>query len=144
MPNVRLLHTADWHLGSRHGPLARFNTIDEQFKGVERVLDLAADQNADVLLVAGDVFDTTPKHLPALTKRLAGLLEPRLRDGLHVVLLPGNHDDRDHFRMMEGLLAIGDAGDRFIVATRPEVRLAAGLAFALIPYPSRGLCSTGT
>lgn len=136
MSNVRLLHTADWHLGTRHGPLARFNTEDDQFAGVERVLDLAEAHDADVLLVAGDVFDATPKQLPALTKRLVALLEPRLQAGLHVVLLPGNHDVREHFHMMRRLLALGDAAERLIVATRPEVRLVAGLAIALVPYPS--------
>jgi exonuclease SbcD len=101
---MRILHTSDWHLGKK---LKTFDREDEQFTQVEHVCRLTEDHNVDVLLIAGDIFDVSParaKQLPSLTRRLADMLKPRLEAGLHVVLLPGNHDDREHFRMMHALL----------------------------------------
>jgi len=98
---MRILHTADWHLGACLGVHDR---TDELFAQAERVLRLAEDHSADVLLVAGDLFDHRTQ--PALTKRLADLIGPYIRRGLHIVLVPGNHDNRDHFRMMHAPLTL--------------------------------------
>ncbi|MFQ5568233.1 MAG: exonuclease SbcCD subunit D [Rhodothermales bacterium] len=104
---LRILHTADWHLGTRHGPLGRFKAQDDQFDALERLISLAREHDAQVLLVAGDVFDAQPRDLPAVTKRLARALATFLNEDRHVILLPGNHDRREHFRMMRALLDVG-------------------------------------
>jgi DNA repair protein SbcD/Mre11 len=128
---MRILHTADWHLGARLGVHDR---TDELFAQAERVLRLAEDHSADVLLVAGDLFDHRTQ--PALTKRLADLIGPYIRRGLHVVLVPGNHDNRDHFRMMHALLTL-EQGQRghFHVVQSWELLCIEGVQFAAIPYP---------
>jgi len=135
---LRILHTADWHLGTRRGPFARFNAEDDQFAAVERMLTLAQEHDVQVLLVAGDVFDAQPRDLPAVTKRLAQMLAPSIKDGLHVILLPGNHDRREHFRMMRALLDLGDeASHRLVVVEKPDVVTIENVAFALVPYPTK-------
>jgi DNA repair exonuclease SbcCD nuclease subunit len=108
------------------------------FDQVEKVCQLAEQYEADVLLVAGDVF--ARRTLPGLTKRLAGILAPRVRYGMHVILVPGNHDDREHFRMMHALLALeqGQSERVHIVQTR-EILLIEGVQFAVVPYPTREL-----
>ncbi len=132
---MRILHTSDWHLGSR---LSGHDRTEEMFDQVEKVCQLAEQHEADVLLVAGDVF--ARRTLPGLTKRLAGILAPRVRRGMHVVLVPGNHDDREHFRMMHALLALdqGQSERVHIVQTR-EILLIEGVQFAVVPYPTREL-----
>ena len=50
---MRILHTADWHLGDRLGRIDR--TADLR-AAVERVAGLCESERADVLLVAGDLF----------------------------------------------------------------------------------------
>src|SRR5262245_52926329 len=52
-PMMRILHTADWHLGDRMG---RIDRTDDLRKAVERVADCCHQENVDVLLVAGDLF----------------------------------------------------------------------------------------
>lgn len=132
---MRILHTADWHLGKS---LRGYKREDEQFDQVERVLGLTRERDVDVLLVAGDVFDTRPKKLAGLTKRLADLLRPHLAGGLHVVLVPGNHDEREHFRMMRALLNLNEeATSRLHIVETKDVFTIDGVQFGVLPYPSR-------
>ncbi len=128
---MRILHTADWHLGARLGVHDR---TDDMFRQAERVLQLAEEHHADLLLVAGDLFDHRTN--PALTKRLADFLGPYVRRGLQVLLMPGNHDNREHFRMMRALLTLeqGQSGRIHVVQTAEIVPIG-GVQFATIPYP---------
>ena len=56
----RLLHLADVHLGARHqdlGPAAS-GQRERQFEAFRRAIDLALEERVDVVLVAGDLFDS--------------------------------------------------------------------------------------
>jgi exonuclease SbcD len=130
---MRILHTADWHLGSR---LDGRDRSDELFLQIERICDLAIQHRADVLLVAGDVFERR-NNLPELTRRLATILAPHVQQGLHVILVPGNHDDRAHFRMMHALLGleVGHSERVHVIQTRDILNIG-GVQFAIIPYPT--------
>ena len=88
---LRVLHTADWHLGRRHGalpPAARHELGRARYEAVERLLALATRMEVDAILCAGDLFDE-PEPDPVVTEPLAGAL--RLQR-IPIVLLPGNHD----------------------------------------------------
>ena len=51
---MRLLHTADWHLGRMlHGAAL----IDDQAHVLDQLVELARDARVDAVLVAGDVYD---------------------------------------------------------------------------------------
>lgn len=130
---MRILHTADWHLGSQH---YGYDRTDELFQQVEQVLGIVRDQEVEVLLIAGDVFEKRRTALPELTKRLSEILAPFIRDGLHVVLIPGNHDDREHFEMMDALLTLEQGqSERVHVFKRKQIMTIKGVQFAAIPYP---------
>jgi len=91
---LKILHTADWHLGLR---FSRFRREEDRIKltrarlqVVERILDLAEQYQVDAVLCAGDLFDgPNPPSYPAE-------LLKRFRDLKHwkrpIFLLPGNHD----------------------------------------------------
>jgi exonuclease SbcD len=87
-----------------------------------------------VLLVAGDVFVTKAAEV---TKRLAEVLSPHVRRGLHVILVRGNHDKPEHFRMMQALLAMeqGESERVHVIQTRDIVKVN-GVQFAIVPYPT--------
>ena len=86
---MRLIHTSDWHLGHRFHGRRRY---EEQERFLDWLAGLIEEQGIDVLLVAGDVFDTTTPGSRALTlyyrflHRLAG------SPCRHVILIGGNHD----------------------------------------------------
>lgn len=86
---MRLIHTSDWHLGHRFYGRHRY---EEQQYFLDWLAGLIEAEHIDVLLVAGDVFDTTTPGSRALTlyyrflHRLAG------SSCRHVVVIGGNHD----------------------------------------------------
>ena len=51
---MRIIHTSDWHLGARLGSQ---NRLDDQFARLRELCDYIDREEADLLLVAGDVFD---------------------------------------------------------------------------------------
>ena len=51
---MKILHTADWHLGKR---LDRFSRLEEQVLVMNEIVQIADEQNVDMVLIAGDLFD---------------------------------------------------------------------------------------
>jgi len=135
---MRILHTSDWHLGAMY---RGFDRTGELFDQVRRVCRICEEQEVDVLLVAGDIFERLQRQrLHDVTKDLCGILAPFIRKGLRVVMVPGNHDYRDHFRLMKSLLELeqGCAG-RVCVAQGCDIFEIDGVQFAVVPYPEREL-----
>jgi DNA repair protein SbcD/Mre11 len=87
---MRLLHTSDWHLGQY---LHNFDRHYEHQCFLDWLLDTLVSENADVLLVAGDVFDNTNPSAPALRQFYRFLQQVRSRaPGVTVIVTAGNHD----------------------------------------------------
>lgn len=85
---MRILHTSDWHLGQHFMGKTRLEEHQAFFSWlVEQVQAL----DVDVVLVAGDVFDTgTP---PSYARELYNRFIVELQDtGAQLVILGGNHD----------------------------------------------------
>ncbi|WP_016990560.1 exonuclease SbcCD subunit D [Flavobacterium sp. ACAM 123] len=89
---MKVLHTADWHLGKK---LDHFSRLEEQQRVMNEICDIADSQNADVVVVAGDLFDTFNPPVEAvdlLYKTLKRLTNNGKRP---VVAIAGNHDSPD-------------------------------------------------
>ena len=92
IPVPRLLHTADWQIGKPYRwieePERRSRLQRARVEAVERILETADAQNVDVVLVAGDLFDsnTIDTALAMEVLELIGTLS------IPVVVIPGNHD----------------------------------------------------
>lgn len=86
---MKFLHTSDWHLGQR---LLGQDRIEEQADALNQLLDIIQAEQIDVLLVSGDIFDTTnPTHASRQLyyRFLTQLLSTPCR---HIVITGGNHD----------------------------------------------------
>jgi len=86
---MRILHTADWHLGKR---LERFSRLEEQGDVMDEICRIADEEQVDAVLIAGDLFDHfTP---PAEAQQLFYRTVHRLSKGgaRAVVAIAGNHD----------------------------------------------------
>ncbi|WP_188050727.1 exonuclease subunit SbcD [Flavobacterium sp. GP15] len=89
---MKILHTADWHLGKK---LDHFSRLEEQKKVMNEICEVAEDQLADVVIVAGDLFDTFNPPVEAvdlLYKTLKRLTNNGKRP---VIAIAGNHDSPD-------------------------------------------------
>lgn len=98
---LRVLHTSDWHLGKR---LYHQNRYDEFDAFLRWLLDTINNNCVDVLLVAGDVFDTmTPSHRAQelYYQFLAQVARSHCR---HVIFIAGNHDSPSFLEAPKTLL----------------------------------------
>jgi exonuclease SbcD len=87
---VRILHTSDWHLGQAlHGVARDF----EHGRFLAWLLDTLAREEADALVVAGDVFDAGNPPPSAQRAYFTFLTECRRRfPDLDILVVGGNHD----------------------------------------------------
>ena len=130
---LRLLHTADVHLGARHTDLGEQAAAqrERQFAAFRTAVDLAITEKVDVVLIAGDLFDsnTQPKRsVERVVAELGRLVAAKIR----TVIIPGTHDvyDRASIYRVHDLAALaGSMADDDLVTVltpdRPSVHLAA-------------------
>jgi exonuclease SbcD len=147
---MRILHTADWHLGDRLGRVDR--TADLR-RAVERVAAYCEQERADVLLVAGDLFSelSRPDGLRDSIEHLQATFAPFLLKGGTIVSLTGNHDNevfcqtlRHAMTLAAPAVAPGNgsvpAGRLYLASEPTLIRLAdrtgQPVQFILMPYPT--------
>lgn len=90
---IKLLHTADLHLGARFPSLGEREGARQAafFKTFEHLLTLAIKCEADLLVIAGDLFDR-PRPDAATVGQVQAGLRRLVERGIVPVLLPGTHD----------------------------------------------------
>lgn len=87
---MRLLHTSDWHLGQT---LHNFDRTYEHQCFLDWLLDTIVAEEADVLLIAGDVFDNANPSAASQRQLYRFLQQARARSPrLDIVIIAGNHD----------------------------------------------------
>lgn len=87
---MRVLHTADWHLGQRF--ISGHERTDEHRHFLDWLITTVREQRVEVLVVAGDVFDTGSPSNQALELYYSFLLNLRPTGCRDVVIVGGNHD----------------------------------------------------
>ncbi|MDS1030164.1 exonuclease SbcCD subunit D [Bacillota bacterium LX-D] len=87
---MRILHTSDWHLGCT---LENRSRLPEQEKFIAELVQIVKDEKIDLVLIAGDIFDTA--NPPAAAEELYyNAIDALSADGKRaVVIIAGNHDN---------------------------------------------------
>jgi len=87
---LRLIHTADWHLGHTLHGVSR-HTEHQQF--LNWLLAELLDKQADALIVAGDIFDSANPSAQAQAQLYEFLVSAKKQQSaLDIILVGGNHD----------------------------------------------------
>lgn len=87
--SLRILHTADWHLGKK---LDSFSRLEEQVEVMDEICSIADEQNVDMVIVAGDLFDTFNPSAEA-QDLFYKTLHRLSKGGKRIVFtIAGNHD----------------------------------------------------
>ena len=86
---MKILHTADWHLGKR---LDRFSRLEEQVLVMEELIQTADEQQVDIILIAGDLFDNFNPSVEAVQLFYKTLKRLSLNGKRPVIAISGNHD----------------------------------------------------
>ncbi len=86
---LTILHTSDWHLGRRLYGRMRYEEFEAFLSWLQETISA---QKVDVLIVAGDIFDTmTPSNrAQALYYEFLGKVSKLCCE--HIVIVAGNHD----------------------------------------------------
>lgn len=121
----RLLHMADVHLGARHSDLgpAAAEQRERQFAAFERAIDLALAERLDLVLIAGDLFDSNSQP-PRSVERAAAQLKRLVERHVPVVIIPGTHDcyEPDSIYRVFDLPALAGAADNELVTVLTDER----------------------
>lgn len=154
---MRVLHTADWHLGKT---LEGQSRLEEQALFLRDFVRMAEDERADVIVIAGDIYDSVnpPAKAEMLFYDTLKKLSPK--GERLIIVIAGNHDNperlvaagplaMEHGIIMAGLpgtvIRLGKYGKHRITESgagyfKAEVACADGvkerLVCTLVPYPS--------
>jgi exonuclease SbcD len=86
---MRILHTSDWHVGK---VLKGRNRHEEHIKVLAQVVEIAREERPDLVIVAGDLYDTAAPTADA-TRVVTRALSALRQTGAQVVAIGGNHDN---------------------------------------------------
>jgi len=118
---MRILHTSDWHLGRTIEGRRRY---DEQLQFVNEIVAIAEKEGVQLVVIAGDVFDTYNPSAEA-QELYCRALEKLAGDGKRcVVVVAGNHDSPERLSAIRPLAE----SQGILIAGRPQETLAANIA----------------
>ena len=136
---MRILHTADWHIGHR---LYERSRIDEHRQFFKWLLETIKANKVDVLLVSGDIFDTTMPAPDATDLYYQFLFQLYHETDTQAVITAGNHDSPRRLAAPRQFLKMGrihviggidSSFDECIITLRVNTER---LSVAAIPYLS--------
>lgn len=97
---MKILHTADWHLGKR---LDNFSRLDEQREVLQEICEIAEREAVDAVIIAGDLFDSFNPSAEA-TELLYSTLHRLSGNGKRAVIaIAGNHDSPERIEVPDAL-----------------------------------------
>ncbi len=127
---MRILHTADWHLGRILGNLS---LLDDQAYLLRQFVDLAVETRPEVIVIAGDLYDRSVPPADAVTLLDDTLHELTSRCPAPVIAISGNHDSQQRLdfgaRLLRhrGLHLFGSLGSAGVVQVGDT-------AFVAVPF----------
>ena len=86
---MKILHTSDWHLGHR---LLEQSQYEEQFRFLKWLEEYINDQRVDLLLIAGDIFDTGVPSTQSQKMYYDFLVNLKKTPCQQIIITGGNHD----------------------------------------------------
>lgn len=98
---MKILHTSDWHIGQK---FMGKNREDEYKAFLSWVYEIIKKENIDVLIVAGDIFDTGNPPNYALELYYNFLKQLFSIENLYVIITAGNHDSISTLKAPKQLL----------------------------------------
>jgi len=97
---MKILHTADWHLGKR---LEKFSRLPEQVLVMQEIVKIADEENVDAVIVAGDLFDNFNPATEAVDLFYKTLKRLSNNGKRAVIAIAGNHDSPERIEAPDPL-----------------------------------------
>lgn len=98
---MRILHTADWHLGM---DLHRMSLLEDQKYFFKQLKTIITEKQIDVIIIAGDIYDTALANKDAirLYDEMMSCLCLELKK--EVIVIAGNHDSGERLSSLKELV----------------------------------------
>ena len=87
---MRVLHTSDWHLGKKLEGQSRISEQKLFINALERVIK---EENIDLVLLAGDIYDTYNPSAEAEKLFFDSIKQLSLNGKTGIIIISGNHDN---------------------------------------------------
>lgn len=100
---MRLLHTADWHLGRLF--YGTYLTEDQAYVLEHQFFDILRDSNIDGILLAGDVFDRSVPPIEAVELWDSIITKIAMDYKIPLFVIAGNHDGPERIEVGRTMLA---------------------------------------
>jgi exonuclease SbcD len=114
---MKTLHTSDWHLGRSLYGRKRYDEFNEFLTWLSETIQ---QEQIDVLLVAGDIFDTSTPSNRAQKLYYQFLCQVANSHCRHVVIIAGNHDSPSFLNAPKELLRALDVHVIGSISETPE------------------------
>ncbi|MYH79366.1 exonuclease subunit SbcD [Candidatus Poribacteria bacterium] len=101
---MRILHTADWHIGQR---LHERQRTDEHKQFLDWLLEKIQEYQVELLLVSGDIFDTALPSSESTNLYYQFLYRLFDETDAYTVITAGNHDSARHLEAPREFLEMG-------------------------------------
>ncbi|MCG9129069.1 exonuclease subunit SbcD [Candidatus Poribacteria bacterium] len=101
---MRILHTADWHIGQKLHERSRH---EEHKQFLDWLLKLIKEHKIQLLLVSGDIFDTSLPSAEATNLYYEFLYKLSNESETYTVIIAGNHDSARHLEAPREFLKMG-------------------------------------
>ena len=122
---MKILHTADWHLGKK---LEQFSRLEEQKEVLLEICEIAEAEEVDAVLIAGDLFDTFNPPTEAVDLFYKTLKRLTNNGRRLVVAIAGNHDSPERIEAPDPLAReCGIVFSGFPTTLVPKFQLDTGL-----------------
>lgn len=131
-PAFRLIHSSDWHIGHE---LFSHEREAEHEAFLSWLLDRLIAEEADLLLVTGDIYDVANPPVSAMARLYAFLRDATTRcPNLQIVIIGGNHDSAARINLPAALLGPGRI---HLVGSLPRVNGTPDFDRMLVPLKDR-------
>ena len=94
---MKILHTSDWHLGKTLNNITRY---EEQQEFIDEIAEIAKEENVDIILISGDIYDTSNPSAMAENMFFNSAVRLAQNGTVPVMVIAGNHDSPD--RLLAG------------------------------------------
>lgn len=127
---MKFLHTSDLHIGKR---LNEYPLIEDQRYILSQLIDIAKEEKADAVVIAGDIYDKSlpaAEAVPVLDEFISRFAEEKIP----VMMISGNHDSPERLEYGSRLM---DKSGVYIAGAYDgtvKMREIKGVEFYLLPF----------
>ena len=97
---MKFLHIGDLHIGKR---VNEFPMIENQKEILQRILNIAKNENADGIIIAGDIYDNSLPSIEAI-EVFEELIEQLVQHNIPAYIVSGNHDSVERLSAFSNLI----------------------------------------